>query len=107
MQEPARFPRIQHEAVVRLLAADLVGAQPVLDSLLALRDEIADISARLDAAEAIATTIPSREDYLLLNHRLARRIVQAHSDWLDEVERELGSQPGRRPTGARLRRSRG
>ena len=31
---------------------------------------------------------PSR--YLLLNHRLARRIVEAHGDWLDEVERELG-----------------
>ena len=36
------------------------------------------------------TTIPSRERYLLLNHRLARRIVKAHTDWLDEVERELG-----------------
>jgi DNA-binding PadR family transcriptional regulator len=90
MQEPARFPRIQHEAVTRLLAADLVGEQAVLDSLRALREEIADISARLDAAEAIATAIPSRERYLLLNHRLARRIVKAHTDWLDEVERELG-----------------
>ena len=90
MQAPARFPRIQHEAVVRLLAADLVGEQAVLDSLRALREEIADISARLDAAEAIATTMPRRQPYLLLNHRLARRIVEAHSDWLDEVERELG-----------------
>jgi PadR family transcriptional regulator AphA len=90
MQEPARFPRIQHEAVVRLLAADLVGEQAVLDSLRALREEIADISARLDAAEAIATTIPNRTRYLLLNHRLARRIAQAHTDWLDDVERELG-----------------
>src|SRR5215208_4313259 len=78
MEEPARFPRIQHEAVGRLLAADLVGEQAVLDSLRALRHEIAKISARLDAAEAIATTIPSRETYLLLNHRLARRILQAH-----------------------------
>jgi DNA-binding PadR family transcriptional regulator len=90
MKEPARFPRMQHDAVVRLLAADLVGDQAVLDSLRALRGEIADISARLDAAEAIAATIPHRERYLLLNHRLARRIVEAHSDWLDEVERELG-----------------
>jgi DNA-binding PadR family transcriptional regulator len=107
MKEPARFPRIQHEAVVRLLAADLVGEQPVLDSLRALRDEIADIFTRLDAAEAIASTIPSREDYLILNHRLARRIVQAHSDWLDEIERELGSRPPRRPTDARPRQGRG
>lgn len=91
MQEPARFPRIQHEAVVRLLAADLVGEQAVLDSLLALREEIADISARLDGAEVIAATIPGRAPYLLLNHRLARRIVQAHTDWLDEIERELGT----------------
>ena len=91
MEEPARFPRIQSEPVVRLLAADLVGEQAVLDSLLALRDEIAEISARLDAAEEIATTIPGRTDYLLLNHALARRIVQAHADWLDDVERKLGS----------------
>jgi DNA-binding PadR family transcriptional regulator len=90
MREPARFPRIQHEAAVRLLAADLVGEEAVLDSLRALREEIVDLSARLDAAEAIAATIPSRERYLLLNHRLARCIVKAHTDWLDEIERELG-----------------
>jgi DNA-binding PadR family transcriptional regulator len=106
MQEPARFPRIQHEAIVRLLAADIVGEQPVLDSLRALREEIADISARLDAAEAIATTIPSRERYLLLNHRLARRILQAHSDWLDEIERELGPRPRRPASQAGVRRPR-
>ena len=90
MQEPARFPRTQHEAVVRLLAADLVGEGPVLESLRGLREELADLSARLDAAESIAPSLPSRTRYLLLNHRLARRIVQAHADWLDEVERELG-----------------
>jgi DNA-binding PadR family transcriptional regulator len=105
MDEPARFPRIQNEAICRLLAADLVGEQAVLDSLSALRDEIADIFSRLDAAEAIAATIPSRERYLLLNHRLARRIVQAHADWLDEVERELGSQRRRRASDPRPRRS--
>jgi DNA-binding PadR family transcriptional regulator len=93
MREPARFPRIQHEAVTRLLAADLVGEHAVLDSLRALREEIVEISARLDAGEAIASTIPGRERYLLLNHRLARRIVDAHTDWLDEIERELGSNP--------------
>jgi PadR family transcriptional regulator AphA len=95
MEEPARFPRIQPEAVVRLLAADIVGEEAVLDSLRALRDEIAAILARLDAAEAVARTIPSREDYLLLNHRLTRRIVEAHTDWLDEVERKLGSRTRR------------
>jgi PadR family transcriptional regulator, regulatory protein AphA len=91
MREPARFPRIQHEAVCRLLAADLVGEEPVLESLRALRGELADISARLDAAEAEAAALPHRKHYLLLNHRLARRIAEAHGDWLDEIERALGS----------------
>jgi hypothetical protein len=79
----------------RLLAADLVGEEAVLDSLRALREEIAEISAQLDTAEAVAATIASRDKYLLLNHRLARAIVQAHTYWLDEVERELGQRPRR------------
>jgi DNA-binding PadR family transcriptional regulator len=90
MREPARFSRIQMEPAWRLLAADLTGDEAVLESLSALRSEIADLLARLDVAEAVARTIPHRERYLLLNHRLARRIVQAHADWLDDVESELG-----------------
>jgi PadR family transcriptional regulator AphA len=103
MDEPARFPRIQNEAVVRLLAADLVDEEAVLESLRGLRDEIAAISTQLDAAEATAAAFPSRTDYLLLNHSLARRIVQAHADWLDEVERTLVRSPGR--SGSRRLRS--
>jgi hypothetical protein len=90
MRSPAAFPRIQHEPIVRLLAADLVGNDAVLASLSPLREQIADVSARLDVAEAMAATIPHREQYLLLNHRLARAILRVHDEWLDEVERELG-----------------
>jgi DNA-binding PadR family transcriptional regulator len=92
MDEPTSFSRIQMEPAWRLLAADLVGDEPVLASLSALRAQIDELSARLDVAEEIAHTIPHRERYLLLNHALARRIVEAHADWLDEVERELGGE---------------
>jgi DNA-binding PadR family transcriptional regulator len=95
MREPTPFSRIQMEPAWRLLAADLVGEEAVLESLRPLREAIADQFARIDVAEAVAATLPQRERYLLLNHGLARRIVQAHADWLDEVERELG---GRRRT---------
>jgi DNA-binding PadR family transcriptional regulator len=90
MEEPARFSRIQLEPAWRLLAADLAGDELVLESLGALRAQIAELSAQLDLAEQIAHTIPHRERYLLLNHALARRIVDAHGEWLDEVERGLG-----------------
>jgi DNA-binding PadR family transcriptional regulator len=86
---PTPFPRIQNEGIVRLLAADLVGERPVAESIGALRGEIADISARLDVAEAVAETLPHRRKYLLLNHRLSRRLVRAVETWVDEVEQEL------------------
>src|ERR671918_670706 len=90
--EPATLPRIQHEAVVKLLAADLVEDAVVLESLAAMRADIADAAARLDVAEAVAATLPHRERYLRLVHGLGRRILDAHLDWLDDVERELGGQ---------------
>lgn len=97
MQEPARFPRIQHEPIVRLLAADLVGEDAVLESLQGLHAEIADLNARLDVAETVAATLPHRERYLRLNHELAREIVRVHEEWLGKVERSLGFRRARRP----------
>jgi DNA-binding PadR family transcriptional regulator len=86
---PVTFPGIPTQPIVRLLAADLVGIEPVLESLQALRGDITDLLARLDVAEAVAPTLPHRERVLLLNHRLARDVLQAHLDWLDAIEAEL------------------
>jgi DNA-binding PadR family transcriptional regulator len=91
MTEPTPFPRTDSQAIVRLLAADLVGEEAVLASLRAMRPEIVDLLARIDVAEAAAATLPHRQKYLLLNHRLARRVLQAHLQWLDEVDAELGA----------------
>ena len=55
----------------------------MVESLRALRPELADLNARLDVAEALAETLPHRRKYLLLNHRPARRIVRAYEEWLD------------------------
>ncbi len=88
-REPVHFPRLQHEPLVRLLVADLVDEEDVRASLGTLREDIADLSARLDEAEAVASTLPHREKYLMLAHGLSRRMLAAHLEWLDEVEREL------------------
>jgi DNA-binding PadR family transcriptional regulator len=93
MKEPTAFSRIQLEPAWRLLAADLVGDEAVLESLAGLRSEIAELRARLDVAEDVAADIPHRERYLRLNHALARRIVDAHEGWLSDVERELARRP--------------
>ncbi len=88
--EPARFPRIQHEAVTRLLLGDMVPDAVLVAGLQSMRTEIAEIAARLGAADAAAAEVPHRTRYLRLNHALARRILAAHSTWIDQVERELG-----------------
>ena len=88
-EEPVRFPRALHEGVVRLLAADLVGEEPVRQSIVALGRELDELEVLLDRADEGAATLPHREKYLLINHRLARRLVDAHREWIADVERQL------------------
>jgi DNA-binding PadR family transcriptional regulator len=88
---PVGFPRLQHEALVMLLGGDLVDDADLRKSLATLRTDIADLSARLDVAEAAADALPHRRRYLMMGHRLSRRLLAVHLEWLDEIERELES----------------
>ncbi len=88
---PVRYPRIEHEPLTRVFVADLVGEPTVRRGLASLREDIADLSARLDEAEAAADRLPHRRKYLLATHRLSRRLLAVHLEWLDEIERELES----------------
>jgi DNA-binding PadR family transcriptional regulator len=82
-------PRLAADPILRLLAADLVGEAPVRESLLGMRDEIADLRSRLVDADEAAQALPHRQKYLLLNHRLAGRVLDAYEQWLDEIQLEL------------------
>lgn len=90
VREPAALPRIQSEPVIKLLAADLAGDEAVLEGLGGLREEIDGQEKALERARDIAAALPHRRRALAINHRLAAAFLQAHRDWLDEVERELG-----------------
>ncbi len=86
---PSPFPRIQSEAAIRVLAADLAPDERVIDSLRAMRTEIAELAAELDAAEQRAPALPHRETQLRVMRSLAHRLLQAHLDWIDEAADEL------------------
>ncbi len=107
LAEPSGFIRIQNEPAARLTGADLAtDDRTVLRSLLAIEPMIAEQLAWLDRAEREASALPHRERYLRLNHRLSRRILEAFSDWLEEVQEELlgrppATQPRRREAGGR------
>ena len=88
---PSRFPRIQSEAAIRVQASDLAeDPSVVLQSLEQLREDIAELTAILDEAEQREPQFPHRRPQLKLLHSLGRRILRAHLDWIDEMERELG-----------------
>lgn len=91
LRTPAPYPRIQHEASIRLFAGDMIGDEEIVESLQGLRDEVARLEPALARLAEDAKRVPHRERYILLELRLARRLLDAHRDWVDEVERELTS----------------
>jgi DNA-binding PadR family transcriptional regulator len=86
---PVAFMPVKSDVLLRLLIADLVGEGPTRESIGALREDIADLSARLDDAEATADALPHRRKYLLMVVGFLRRMLKLHLELVDEVEREL------------------
>jgi len=91
---PTRFTPVKSEPLLRLLVADLVGEKATRESMAALREDIADLQARLDDSEASAGTLPHRRKYLLLVIGFLRELLELHLELVDEVERELAPQTG-------------
>lgn len=89
-REPTSFPRVQSEAITRVLSGDIVeDDDALLASLAALRGELDEIEAAIDASNARAPDLPHRERYLKLVNEFGLLLVEAHREWLDRVEREL------------------
>ena len=88
---PTRFPRIQNEAVPKLMSGDILGDdERLLASLLAVRSEIEVQEQRLAEGYRSLESLPNRRPYLLLVRDLGERLLAAQRAWLDEVERVLG-----------------
>jgi PadR family transcriptional regulator AphA len=86
---PVHFNALKSEALLRLLIADLVGEAATRTSLMTLRDDVADLLARLDEIEASAERLPHRRKYLLMVTGFMRRLFELHLDLVDEAERGL------------------
>jgi len=89
---PVSFTPVKSDPLLRLLIADLVGEAATRESLLTLREDIADLSARLDESEATALTLPHRSKYLLLVIAFLRKLLDLHLELVDEVERDFAQE---------------
>jgi DNA-binding PadR family transcriptional regulator len=86
---PVSFTPLKSDPLLRLLICDLVGEDATRESVATLRDDLADIAARLDDAELRAKDLPHREKYLLLVTGFLRRLLELHEELVHDVEREL------------------
>lgn len=86
---PLSFTPLKNEAALRLLAADIVGEDATRESMGSLRGDIDDLRRRVGTMAESAELLPHRRKYLLLVVSLLERILDAHEQLVDDVEREL------------------
>ncbi len=91
VRTPATLPRIQNEPVIRLAAADLVDPAAVLEGLEAMRPDLEDALAGVDAGQERSAELPHRAHLLAVNHRYAQKLLALQADWLAEAEAVLGA----------------
>ena len=91
-ETPAHVNAFKSEPLLRMLVADLVGEGPTRASIAALREDIADLEARLDASRASAEELPHRRKYLLLVNDFLRGLLALHLAWVGRVESELSDE---------------
>jgi PadR family transcriptional regulator AphA len=87
--QPSAFTRIQSEPVVRLLGSEFADPKAVLASLQSVRAPLDEAYAALDRLRGVGASLPHREAVIAVNHRFARRLLDAHAAWLEEAEAAL------------------
>jgi DNA-binding PadR family transcriptional regulator len=86
---PVRFQPVKSDVLLRLLICDLVGEEVTKRSVGTLRDDIADLQARLQETTEQAESLPHRRKYLLLINGFLGRLLDLHLDLVSRVERKL------------------
>lgn len=90
VRTPTPLPRMQQEAIARVLAADLVDHDAILEGLAPLEDELAQADAEVARALEAARSLPERRRLLEINHRYAARLIDLQREWLCEARAALG-----------------
>jgi DNA-binding PadR family transcriptional regulator len=86
---PVSFTPLKSEPLLRLLMADLVGEEVTRASIGTLREDLADLRARVAETRAGAHALPHREKYLRIVTGFLDELLDLHERYVDQVEREL------------------
>jgi PadR family transcriptional regulator, regulatory protein AphA len=93
---PVRFTPLKSEALLRVLATDLVGEPVVRSSMDTLREDLELMRAGVVDAEERAASLPHRERYLSIGLDFVNGLIDLYGELIERIEREFesdGSEP--------------
>jgi DNA-binding PadR family transcriptional regulator len=89
VRTPVGFTPFKSEALLRVLATDLVGEEAVREGLASLHDDLEDMRARMQVTAERAKALPHREKYLNLGLEFIEGLVQLYEELIQKVERDF------------------
>jgi DNA-binding PadR family transcriptional regulator len=91
VRTPVGFTPFKSDALIRLLATDLVGEGAVREGFEALRDDLDDMRSRLAETAERAKGLPHREKYLTLGLEFVDGLIGLYEELVEKVERDFNS----------------
>jgi DNA-binding PadR family transcriptional regulator len=96
VRTPVGFTPFKSDALIRLLATDLVGEEAVREGFAALRQDLEDMRARVRDTAERAKSLPHRERYLNLGLHFVEGLVDLYEKLAETVEQQFaGSRSSR------------
>jgi PadR family transcriptional regulator, regulatory protein AphA len=86
---PVGFTPLKSDALIRLLATDLVGEDAVREGFAALGDDLEDMRARVRETAERAKALPHRERYLNLGLEFVEGLIGLYEELIEKVERDF------------------
>lgn len=89
VRTPVGFTPFKSDALIRILATDLVGEDAVREGFAALRDDLEDMRARVAETAERAKALPHREQYLRLGLDFVEGLIRLYEELVEKVERDF------------------
>lgn len=86
---PVGFTPFKSEALIRILATDLVGEEAVCEGFGPLREDLEDMRRRMRESAERARALPHREKYLGMGLDFVEGLIRLYEDLVDKVERDF------------------
>ena len=92
VRTPLGFTPFKSDALIRILATDLVGEEAVQQGFAGLHDDLEDMRARMRETAERAKALPHREKYLTIGLEFVEGLISLYEELIEKVERDFAFQ---------------